>query len=101
MDVILTKDAKKAIARIYKEYIRRKNEGQSKIQARYFDNYDMSQREFINSVWEDIPELKSQGMVKAYVTACFELTDKGIVYMENLKIDTIKEWLSFGAQLLP
>lgn len=101
MDIELTKDAKKAIARIYKEYIRRKDEGKPKMQARYFDNYDMSQREFINSVWEDIPELKNAGLVKAYVTACFELTDKGIVYMENKTIDTIKEWLSFGSNFIP
>lgn len=101
MAVSLTKDAKKTIARIYNEYLRRRSEGQGKMQARYFDNYDMAQRVFINSVWEDIPELKAQGMVRAYVTACFELTDSGIVYMENIKAETIKEWLSFGAQFIP
>lgn len=101
MTVSLTKDGKKTIARIYNEYLRRRSEGKGKMQARYFDNYDMAQRDFIKSVWEDIPELKAHGMVKAYVTACFELTDAGIVYMENIKAETIKEWLSFGAQFIP
>ena len=100
MDIELTKAGKKTIARVYKEYQNRIASGENKMQARYFDAYNPKHGEFIDSVWEDIPELKNQGFVKAYVTACFELTDKGIVYMENLTIDTIKEWLSFGAQFI-
>ena len=30
-----------------------------------------------------------------------DITDKGIFYMENKTVDTIKEWLSFGTQLIP
>lgn len=101
MDIELTKDGKKTIARIYKEYLRRKESGENKMQARYFDANKKEHGAFIDSVWEDIPELKNTGLVKAYVTACFELTDKGIVYMENKTIGTIKEWLSFGSNFIP
>lgn len=100
-NVSLTKDAKKAIAKIYKKYLDRKESGQSKGGAKYFDCYDNSQTEFINSALEDIPELNKIGFVKAYVTGSFELQDEAIIYMENLKLETIKEWLSFGAQFIP
>lgn len=101
MNIELTKDGKKAIACIYKEYLRRKSEGQPKKQAIFFDSHDCSQREFISSIWEDVPELKKAGLIKVFITNCIELSDAGIIYMENKTADTIKEWLTIGGNLIP
>lgn len=101
MDIRLTKDGKKSIAKIYKAYLDRKNNGESKSSARYFDKFNPSFEEFINSVKEDIGELKEAGFLNVSISGGFELSYSGIVYMENQKADTIKEWLSFGAQFIP
>lgn len=101
MSVELTRAGKKAIARIYKEYLSRIKNGEDKLQARYFSAYNEKHGAFIDSVWEDIPELHNARLVEATPTACFELTDRGIVYMENKTANTIKEWLSLGSNFIP
>jgi hypothetical protein len=102
MAAIMTKDAKKSLAKIYKAYLERRSNGMDKLNSKYFDSTDDQKTlELAESVREDIPELKKIGFVKAYVTGQFELQDQAIVYMENVKAETIKEWLSFGSNLIP
>lgn len=102
MAAIMTKDAKKSLAKIYKAYLERRSHGMDKLNSKYFDSTDDQKTlELAESVREDIPELKKIGFVKAYVTGQFELQDQAIVYMENVKAETIKEWLSFGSNLIP
>ena len=102
MVAIMTKDAKKSLAKIYKTYQERRSHGMDKLNSKYFDpSDDQDTLELAESVREDIPELKKIGFVKAYITGQFELQDQAIVYMENVKAETIKEWLSFGSNLIP
>ena len=102
MVAIMTKDAKKSLAKIYKTYQERRSHGMDKLNSKYFDpSDDQETLELAESVREDIPELKKIGFVKAYITGQFELQDQAIVYMENVKAETNKEWLSFGSNLIP
>lgn len=102
MVAIMTKDAKKSLSKIYKTYQERRSHGMDKLNSKYFDpSDDQETLELAESVREDIPELKKIGFVKAYITGQFELQDQAIVYMENVKAETIKEWLSFGSNLIP
>lgn len=101
MSVRLTKDAQKSMAKIYKAYIDRRNNGESKDWARYFDKFNPSYEAFINEVKDDVRELKEAGLLNVSIHGGFEISFAGIVFMENQKADTIKEWLSFGAQFIP
>lgn len=101
MNVELTKGAKKAIATVYKRYLDRIAYGENKKQAAFFDNEKSDHAELINSVQNDIQELKKVGFVKIGITGCVELQDAAIVYMENLAPETIKEWLSLIANFIP
>lgn len=94
MDVELTKSAKNSLAVIYKEYCKRIKAGREKAQAIQFSPAP-------DGVKPDVPELTRAGMVKTDVLGNIQLTDRAIIYMENKGIETLKEWLSFGAQLVP
>lgn len=100
MDIELTKSAKHSISIIYKAYMERLSKGESKSRAKFFDADVYPHNEIIKIVREDIPELKRENLVKSYITGGFELTDEAITYMESKPVDTLKEWLSFGAQML-
>lgn len=94
MSAELTKEAKKALAVLYKEYTQRRKAGQRKDQAVFFDVCP-------EEVKEACPELTRAGFVHSFILGGLELTDSGIVFVENKPVETIKEWLSFGAQFLP
>lgn len=101
MEEILTKEAKKALAQIYKEYCRRRSSGMEKRQAAFFDNQDKNQCALIDSVRQSREELARAGFLTCYVVGGFLLTDPAIVYMENLPAETVKSWLSFASQFIP
>lgn len=94
MNTELTKSAKKSLAIIYKEYCQRLKNGQSKNQAIYFNVPP-------NEILDDKNELKNAGFIKTDIVGGIELTNHAIIFMENKTADTIKEWLSFGAQFIP
>ena len=50
---------------------------------------------------DDLKELREAGAVKVDIGKNIDLENKAIIYMENLPADTIKGWLSFGAQFIP
>lgn len=91
----LTKSAKKSLATLYKEYRQRRKDGQEKRQAVSFS------AAFAESVSQDKRELKAAGYVKIDILGNITLTDQAIILMENQKADTIKEWLTLGANLIP
>ncbi len=98
MEIELTKSAKKSIALIYKEYLRRIENGQRKVDAKDFE-LD-THPDLVKAVDDDRQELSGHDFIKNYKRG-FRLEDKAIVYMENKTADTIKSWLSFGAQFIP
>lgn len=93
-NIELTKEAKKALAVLYKEYTQRRKAGQRKDQATFFDVCP-------EEVREARLELTRAGFLQSFFLGGVSLTDSAIVFMENKLVETIKEWLSFGAQFLP
>jgi len=92
----LTKSAKGSISMIYKMYMDRQKSGVSKGVAARFES-----KERPNGISQDIPELKSAGLISTDVLGGIELKPQGIIYMENQTADTIKEWLSFFSKFIP
>lgn len=101
MGIELTKSAKRSIAKLYKSYLDRLRSGENKAQAVFFNNEKSDQAELIRSIQEDVPELKKVGFVKMDITGCLTIQGEAVVYMENIAGNTLKEWLSFGAQFIP
>lgn len=101
METRLTKDAKKSIALIYKAYEKRRKAGMKKSDAVYFDGCSIDTVELNRIVWEDCLELQNIGFITCDIVGGILLKDAAIVYMESKTTDTIREWLSFGAQFIP
>jgi len=102
----LTKDADKMICQIYKTFLELRKDGIPKSEARQFDeNYFSTNKAF--SSWapsdctETMLELDRVGLIKASVIDSFELTDDGIVYMENRFVNDIKEVTDFISKFIP
>ena len=101
MDHTLTRDAKKALATIYKAYKSRRANGEAKSSAVYFDTESHDATAIDAAVSDSLAELSNVKYVKTDICGNYTLTDSGIIFMENLSVDTIKEWLSFSAQFIP
>ena len=93
MDEKLAKDAKQAIAVIYKTYLERRKRGIAKSAAGFFDTNSEDFTAISPIVSENLKELKDAGFIKAYIYGDFELKPEGIIFMENLGKDTILKWL--------
>ena len=92
----LTKSVKKSLAILYKEYCQRVKSGVCKSDARR-----IHAGEYPEELLDDLKELREAGAVKVDIGKNIDLENKAIIYMENLPADTIKGWLSFGAQFIP
>lgn len=101
MDHTLTRDAKKVLATIYKAYKSRRANGEAKSSAVYFDTESHDAATIDAAVSDSLAELSNAKYVKMDICGNYTLTDSGIIFMENLPVDTIKEWLSFSAQFIP
>ena len=102
----LTNDADKMICYIYQSFLQCRKNGSPKSEARYFSaDYFLTDKNF--STWhpQDISEtrmeLGKQQLVKIYIDGSFELTDHGIVYMENRFKNNVKELAEFISQFIP
>lgn len=100
-EIRLTREAKKSIAVIYKAYNNRRYSGQSKEQAAKFKLSEDNESEGLKAARKHLGELKRAGLVRTFIYGDFDLTDAGIIYMEEKPIDTIKEWLSLITELIP
>ena len=101
MNVELTKSAKAAIATLYCKYMERMKNKEPKLQARTFSTEIPAQSAILDSVKEDLPELKAAGFIEIYLYGDIKLLDKAIIFMENKTAENIKEWLSFASQFIP
>lgn len=94
MSSSLTRSAKKSLAALYREYRQRISNGEEKSVAAKFTEYS-------KEIHADRLELRKAGFVDIDLLGNLALTNRAIIYMESLTVDTIKEWLSFGAQFIP
>ena len=102
----LTKDADKMICCIYKSFLQRRKDGNSKPSARRFEAEYFSTDKIL-SAWnrEDLSdtllEIARAGLVKIFIGGNFDLTDQGIIYMENRFMNGLKEVSEFVSKFIP
>lgn len=106
MDVEITKDAEKMLVALYKAYLGRRKDGQSKREARRFeDDYFSSASPFSRLHPSDVDdtrlELAQCGLLKVYIGGDCELTDIAIVHLENRFKNGLSDVASFIAQFIP
>ncbi|WP_368295646.1 hypothetical protein [Enterocloster citroniae] len=102
----LTKDADKMICCIYKSFLQIRKDGGSKPSARRFaENYFSTDKILSSWLDEDLDdtmlELARAGLIKIYIGGNFDLTDQGIIYMENRFVNGLKEVSDFIAKFIP
>lgn len=101
MNIELTRDAKKAAAKIYKEYLNRIDNGLTKSEAKIFSDSDMEML-FKNEDFDDIKsELVSTFSMKTNILEDITLSSSFISFMENRFKNGIKDVVGFLSQFIP
>ncbi len=102
----LTNDADKVICYIYKDFLQSRKNGLSKAEARRFPaNYHKQHKSL--SKWSDsdfsdtILELGQKDLITIYLGGTFELTNDGIIYMENRFKNGLIEITDFITKFIP
>ena len=108
--MVLTKDAKKMLYELYKEYLRRRKADVPKLRSKNFKSAHSIQEELfpdmiLEDVEETLRELSNYGLVVCKYASdtiylCF-LTDEAIAIMENQRKDTMLSVANFIAMFLP
>lgn len=102
----LTNDADKMICCIYKAFLQCRKSGAAKADARRFESDYFASDNKLSS-WHDrdisdtLLELARSGLVKVYIGGNFDLTDAGIIYMENRFKSGINEVTDFISKFIP
>lgn len=102
----LTKDADKMICCIYKTFLQQRKNGFPKSVARRFEDDYFNSDDNLSSWPEDditdtLLELGRSGLIQIYIGGNFELTDLGIIYMENRFKNGLNEVTDFISKFLP
>lgn len=100
LEIELTKDAKRALAKVYQKYKSRRKSGMSKSAASYIDVTAEFPNDF-QEILDNCQELNKAGLVSLDYGLGLSITDAAIIYMENKTEKTIKEWLSFASGFIP
>lgn len=101
----ITRSADKVICLIYKEFLDRRDSGASIEDARDFsDQFCMSLPKPSAMNPADVEtasqELNDAGYIKRYITGDFDLTNSGIIYLENRFGDNVKNVLDWIGKLI-
>ena len=102
----LTKDADKMICVIYKSFLQERKSGHSKAEARRFSKDELKSFPDFESwhpqdITDTLLEIGRKGFVKIYIGGDFELSDPGIIYMENRFKNGILEVTDFISKFIP
>ena len=102
----LTKDADKLIVLIYKEYLSRRKEGISKSKASNFEKIELQSLDKISTWLEDdledtLAELHEKGLITMDLSFTFDITDSGIIYLENRFKNDLIEVTDFISKFIP
>lgn len=102
----LTKDADKVICSAYKKFLERRKSGESKSNAKCFDQNFYKDIKTLASwdeqdVLDTLIELKRANFVKLYVRGSFQLNDDAIIYMENRFKNGLTDVTDFLAKFIP
>lgn len=102
----LTKDADTMICCIYKSFLQLRKSGIPKPSARRFEKNFFEEDTKLSSwshedIKETLLEIGRSGLVKIYIGGNFDLTDAGIIYMENRFKKGLTEVVDFLSKLIP
>ena len=102
MEIDLTKDSRKVLVSLYKEYLEKVKSGCSKSQSREFNsnNLDFITGIHPDDVYECLLELKANNLVTMNILDDVTLTDIAIYEMENRIKKILKNGLSCAIDLL-
>ena len=99
-----TTDTSKVLTAIYKTYLERRKDGQSKLNAKHFDLEFYKGISYLSSWSEDdicdsLSELSKAKFIKEYISGDFEVQDALIIQMENRFKNGIAEVSKYLADL--
>lgn len=102
----LTKDADKMICCIYRTFLQQRKNGIPKSSARcfaadYFENDEQLSSWLDGDLDDTLSELSRLKLVKPNIIGDFELTDSGIIYMENRFKNGLNEVVDFITKFIP
>lgn len=102
----LTKDSDKLACLVYKSYLDKRKNGESKANAKHFNHDFYASIEYLSGwhlddISETINELKRAGFVKKYIDGGFVLLDEFIIYMEKRFKNGFMEVTDFIAKFIP
>lgn len=104
--VSISKDADKLLCVLYKEFLNRRKNGFTKMDARRFKSGTIPTLEPITNwqatdVTDAMMELARANLLRILLGGDCDLNDQAIIYMENRFKDGLKEVLSFLANFIP
>ena len=102
----LTKDADKMICVIYKTFLQARKNGCSKAEARRFnasalEEFPAFEDWHPRDISDTLLEIGRLGLVRIYIGGDFELSDSGIIYMENRFKNGLLEVTDFISKFIP
>lgn len=102
----LTKDADKMICVIYKSFLQARKNGCAKADARRFNKSALKGFPAFETwnprdISDTLLEIGRKGLVKIYIGGDFELSDSGIIYMENRFKNGLLEVTDFISKFIP
>lgn len=106
MTIDLTKDGDKVICYIYKDYLKSRQDGVPKYQARRFSReYHLHHKSLSKWIVDDFRnakyELGNNNLIQIWINGSFDLTDDGIIYMENRFKNNLAELTDFISKFIP
>lgn len=109
-NIQLSKDNDFLICTLYKNFLEKIKNGYSKSEARWLGSSDEIQENLLTN-WskDDVAtacwELDAKGLLKCSpgdnIAYTIYLTDEGIIYMENRKLNTINKIIDYISKLKP
>lgn len=106
MQVDITKDSYRVLCSLYREYLKRRKNGISKMEAVCF----AAPSDFKDELFPDIPiddlydaitELGQTGFLTVYIDGSFQLEKSAIILMENRFTKGLTEVTDFIAKFIP
>ena len=102
MEIDLTKDSRKVLVLLYKEYLEKVKSGCSKSQSREFNENKL---DFITKIHPDdiddcLTKLNENNLIDMDISGEFKLTDIAIAKMENRFKNNLIDVASFIAQFI-
>ena len=101
MDCNLTRDAYRLLCLIYKEYLQRLEDGESRSQARSFASVPDTVRDNFSAVrlLDTLTELRDAGYIKKYLRDSFRPEPQGIICMEQRLPNGLSQVLEASAKI--